>query len=38
MGTLHHPVTTSNPEAQEFFDQGLRLIYDRVLSTARFTL
>jgi tetratricopeptide (TPR) repeat protein len=24
---LHHPVTTSNPEAQKFFDQGLRLIY-----------
>jgi len=27
LGTLHHPVTTSNPQAQEFFDQGLRLIY-----------
>ena len=27
VGTLHHPVSTSNPEAQEFFDQGLRLIY-----------
>ena len=27
VGNLHHPVTTSNPEAQEFFDQGLRLIY-----------
>jgi hypothetical protein len=26
-GDLHHPVTTSNPEAQQFFDQGLRLIY-----------
>ncbi|MFI5106671.1 MAG: hypothetical protein ACHP79_17245, partial [Terriglobales bacterium] len=26
-GNLHHPVTTSNPEAQKFFDQGLRLIY-----------
>lgn len=26
-GDLHHPVTTSNPEAQKFFDQGLRLIY-----------
>jgi tetratricopeptide (TPR) repeat protein len=24
---LHHPVTTSNPQAQKFFDQGLRLIY-----------
>src|SRR5271166_6868423 len=27
LGDWHHPVTTSNPEAQEFFDQGLRLIY-----------
>jgi tetratricopeptide (TPR) repeat protein len=27
LGDLHHPVTTSNPEAQQFFDQGLRLIY-----------
>jgi tetratricopeptide (TPR) repeat protein len=27
LGNLHHPVTTSNPEAQAFFDQGLRLIY-----------
>jgi hypothetical protein len=27
LGTLPHPVSTSNPEAQEFFDQGLRLIY-----------
>src|SRR5215470_8713500 len=26
-GDLHHPVTTSNPQAQQFFDQGLRLIY-----------
>ena len=26
-GDLQHPVTTSNPEAQQFFDQGLRLIY-----------
>jgi tetratricopeptide (TPR) repeat protein len=24
---LHHKITTSNPEAQRFFDQGLRLIY-----------
>jgi tetratricopeptide (TPR) repeat protein len=23
----HHPVTTKNPEAQKYFDQGLRLIY-----------
>ncbi|MBZ5705402.1 MAG: hypothetical protein LAN63_08615 [Acidobacteriia bacterium] len=27
LGDLHHPVSTSNPEAQQFFDQGLRLIY-----------
>jgi tetratricopeptide (TPR) repeat protein len=27
VGNLHHPVSTSNPEAQKFFDQGLRLIY-----------
>lgn len=27
MGKLQHPVTTSNAEAQQFFDQGLRLIY-----------
>ena len=26
-GTLHHPVTTQNADAQKFFDQGLRLIY-----------
>ena len=28
VGNVHHPVSTSNPEAQIFFDQGLRLIYD----------
>src|SRR5713101_3612575 len=27
LGDLYHPVSTSNPEAQQFFDQGLRLIY-----------
>jgi tetratricopeptide (TPR) repeat protein len=27
LGDLHHPVSTRNPEAQKFFDQGLRLIY-----------
>jgi len=27
LGTLHHPVSTSNREAQQFFDQGLRFIY-----------
>src|SRR5712692_1834984 len=24
---LHHPVSTKNPQAQQFFDQGLRFIY-----------
>ena len=27
LGDLHHPVSTTNAEAQQFFDQGLRLIY-----------
>jgi tetratricopeptide (TPR) repeat protein len=27
ISNLHHPVTATNPDAQEFFDQGLRLIY-----------
>ena len=27
MGNLHHKITTSNPEAQKFFDQGLTLVY-----------
>ena len=27
LGTLRHPVSTTNPEAQKFFDQGLRLVY-----------
>jgi hypothetical protein len=27
LGTHHHPVSTGNPEAQRFFDQGLRLIF-----------
>jgi len=27
LGDLHHPVSTSKPEAQKFFDQGMRLIY-----------
>src|SRR6516164_10040291 len=26
-GVLHHPVSTSNAEAQKFFEQGLALIY-----------
>src|SRR5260370_25461214 len=26
-GDVCHPVSTRNPAAQEFFDQGLRLIY-----------
>jgi tetratricopeptide (TPR) repeat protein len=27
IGDLDHPVTTTSPEAQKFFDQGLRLTY-----------
>ena len=27
LGDWHHPVSASNPQAQQFFDQGLRLIY-----------
>src|SRR6059036_1305623 len=27
LGDLHHPVSTKNAEAQQFFDQGLRFIY-----------
>jgi tetratricopeptide (TPR) repeat protein len=27
LGDWHHPVSTKNPEAQAFFDQGLRFIY-----------
>ena len=27
LGDLHHPVSTKNPQAQAFFDQGLRFIY-----------
>jgi len=27
LGNLHHPVSTSSAEAQQFFDQGLRLVY-----------
>src|SRR5256884_647010 len=27
LGSLHHPVSTKNAQAQAFFDQGLRLIY-----------
>jgi hypothetical protein len=27
LSDLHHPVSTKNAEAQQFFDQGLRLIY-----------
>jgi tetratricopeptide (TPR) repeat protein len=28
IGDAHHPVSTHNPRAQQFFDQGLRFIYD----------
>src|SRR5271170_7929372 len=27
IGDAHHPVSTKNPQAQQFFDQGLRFIY-----------
>jgi tetratricopeptide (TPR) repeat protein len=27
IGDLHHPVSTQDPAAQQFFDQGLRFIY-----------
>jgi tetratricopeptide (TPR) repeat protein len=27
LSSLHHPVSTRNREAQQFFDQGLRLVY-----------
>jgi tetratricopeptide (TPR) repeat protein len=27
MGSLHHPVSTTNPEAQKFFDQGFAFVY-----------
>jgi tetratricopeptide (TPR) repeat protein len=27
MGTHHHPVSTTNAEAQKFFDQGLRFVF-----------
>lgn len=27
LGTYHHPITTKNPEAQKYFDQGLTLLY-----------
>src|SRR5215467_13324526 len=27
LGNYHYPITTKNPEAQRFFDQGLALLY-----------
>jgi tetratricopeptide (TPR) repeat protein len=27
LGTLHHAITTRNPVAQQYFNQGLRLVY-----------
>ena len=27
LGEVHHPVTTTNKQAQQFFDQGLKLVY-----------
>jgi tetratricopeptide (TPR) repeat protein len=28
LGTRHHPISTKNPEAQKYFDQGLMLVFD----------
>jgi hypothetical protein len=27
LGEVHHPVSTQNRQAQQFFDQGLKLVY-----------
>lgn len=27
LGSSHHPITTKHPKAQQYFDQGLRLVY-----------
>src|SRR3954468_24383683 len=27
LGDVHHPVSTQNKQAQEFFDQGMKLIF-----------
>ena len=27
LGTLHHPITTTSTVAQQYFDQGLRMVY-----------
>ena len=27
LGSLHHPISTSSPHAQRYFDQGLRLVF-----------
>src|SRR5260370_13279428 len=27
LGAVHHPVSTKNREAQQFFDQGLKFVY-----------
>src|SRR6202045_5392294 len=27
LGEVHHPVSTKNKQAQQFFDQGLKLVY-----------
>src|SRR5689334_5708301 len=27
VGNVHFPITTGNPEAQKFFDQGVNLLY-----------
>ncbi len=30
LGEVHHPVSTKNREAQQFFDQGLKLVYGSI--------
>src|SRR6266704_2707033 len=27
LGPLHHPVSTRNPKAQAYFDQGMKLVF-----------
>jgi tetratricopeptide (TPR) repeat protein len=27
LGNLHHPISTASPKAQQYFDQGLRLVF-----------
>jgi len=32
LGSVHHPVTTTNPEAQRFFDQGFALFTHSIMT------